>query len=167
MSDCRFKQISAPDLGVAVFQPCLLVFCFFFSTLLLLPACHYVNRWIADSFSCTVLILPSSYRILYCADSVEIKDTTVRQYNNTATIPNFTSLLLSFLHHKSTLFLYFIVISIEYFIQNGTRYGYIKSYFYSNNKYNNRNNKKLLELPQAQNIIVFVPCKISMSLVAG
>ena len=52
-------------------KPCPLLL--FFSTPLLLPACHKVNRFLA---SFLVVIFPLSNRILYRVDGAEIKDLT-------------------------------------------------------------------------------------------
>ena len=54
-------------------QPCLLLF--FGGAPFLLPACHNVNCFVASSFSCTIVIFPSSYCILYRVDGLELIDT--------------------------------------------------------------------------------------------
>ena len=54
--------------GVALLQPCPLLS--FNSSL---PACHNINLSVA---SCTVVIFPLSYRVLYRVDGAEIKDIT-------------------------------------------------------------------------------------------
>ena len=47
-----------------------------FLTPILLPADHDINRFVAFSFSFTVVIFPSFYRILYRVDDVKIDNTT-------------------------------------------------------------------------------------------
>ena len=45
-----------------------------FLTPLFLLSCHNVNRLLPLFFSCTVVIFPLSYRILYRVDGAEIKN---------------------------------------------------------------------------------------------
>ena len=42
----------------------------------LLPTCHNVNRFVASSHFCIVVVFPSSYCILHRVDGLEIKYTT-------------------------------------------------------------------------------------------
>ena len=70
----------------------------FFATPLLLPASHDVNHFAA---SCTVVIFPSSHRILHCVDGSEIKDTAAKTLHD----------ILVLYHNKQKGY-------------NGVRYGY-------------------------------------------
>ena len=58
------------NFGVAI-MPTLV----FFSTSLHQPACHDVNRFVSLPFSYTLVIFPSSYRVIYCFHGAEVEDT--------------------------------------------------------------------------------------------